>query len=179
MDDRNRYAPSRATLDTPGQGPDGTTPVAVWRDGPTLVMQPGAVLPDRCVKCNELAAPPTRTRKLYWHHWSIYLIILLNVVIYVIVAMIVRKRATVAPGLCARHKRRRALFIAAGWIAIAAGLVAMLASRGEPGWILAAIVFMLAAIVAAARHTWTRCRRFRAEASEYWQAHSCRRSRLA
>ena len=89
---------------TPGSG--------VWRNGAKLVMSRDAELPPRCVKCNV----PTHLRlkrKLSWHHPALYLIILVALLIYFIVAMVLRKSATVEIGLCDEHqaKRRRNVWI--------------------------------------------------------------------
>jgi hypothetical protein len=120
----NPYAPSRASIEgaavQPGRDGAGA---AVWRDGDELVTLPGASMPDRCVKCNEPANAPTRARKVFWHHPAIYLILFLNVIIYAIVAMVVRKKAIVNPGLCAEHKTRRQRAITFGWAGFLGGLV--------------------------------------------------------
>ncbi len=86
-------------------------------------MLPGATLPDRCVKCNAPADPPTKERKIYWHHPAVYLLFLLYAFIYIIVALIVRKKAIVAPGLCAEHKSRRRNALIAVWTAFLAGFI--------------------------------------------------------
>ena len=85
-----------------GLGGDG-----VWRDGSVLVMRREAELPDRCVKCNEPAEAPKLKRKLTWHHPALYLIIFVALLIYAIVAMVIRQTATVEIGLCERHRSRR------------------------------------------------------------------------
>jgi len=87
----------------------------VWRDKSTLVMSKDAQLPDRCVKCNEPTVERLK-RRLSWHHPAIYLIVLVALLIYLIVAMVTRKRATIEIGLCEEHqaKRRRNLMIAWG-----------------------------------------------------------------
>jgi hypothetical protein len=87
----------------------------VWRDRATLVMTKDAQLPDRCVKCNVPTTGRLR-RRLSWHHPAIYLIILVALLIYLIVAMVTRKSATVELGLCEEHlaKRRRNIMISWG-----------------------------------------------------------------
>ncbi len=96
--------PPPPTVGMPGSG--------VWRDKSVLVMSKDAQLPNRCIKCNE----PTNgrlKRKLTWHHPAIYILILIAWLVYLIVALIVRKRATVGVGLCEEHcaKRRKNLLI--------------------------------------------------------------------
>ncbi len=126
MDDRNPYAPSRASLksdDAPSRG--GQSGETVWRNQKLLVMVPDAALPPRCVKCNGPAEEPTKVRKIYWHHPLLYLLILINLIVYAVVAAIVRKRALVAPGLCAEHKKRRQIGLLIGWGGVVAGMMLM------------------------------------------------------
>jgi hypothetical protein len=113
----------------------GTTGTGVWRDKATLVMSKDARLPDRCVKCNE----PTHgrlKRKLTWHHPAIYILLLVAWLIYVIVAMVVRKKATVELGLCDEHlqQRRRNIFISSGLflLGMVFFVIAMAANDGTP-----------------------------------------------
>jgi hypothetical protein len=82
----------------------------VWRDGSKLVMSKGAELPPRCVKCNQ----PTSRRlkkKLTWHHPALYILIFVALLIYLIIAMILRKSATVQLGVCEEHLAKRRLNI--------------------------------------------------------------------
>ena len=111
---RNPYAPSTASL--AGSGADArAADTRVWRDEKVVIVARDAELPNRCVKCNEAAEEPTKTRKLYWHHTGVYLTFLISPIVYIIVALIVRKTAHLSPGLCARHKRRRSLGLLIGW----------------------------------------------------------------
>lgn len=107
----------------------------VWRDKGTLIMTKDARLPDRCIKCN--APTPTRLkRKLNWHHPAIYILIFVAILIYAIVATVVRKRATVEFGLCDEHVQKRRRNIAITWALVLLGLlcffVAIAASDGTP-----------------------------------------------
>ena len=114
----NPYAAPKAALeDRAGAG--------YWRDGKHAVVTPGGALPPRCIRCNEPAVQPMKTHKLSWHHGGWYLLILVNILIYVIVALIVRKRAQVTYGLCAQHHKRRRLFSAIGWIGFFLGCAAI------------------------------------------------------
>jgi len=93
----------------------------VWRDGSRLVMLKTAELPDKCVKSNEPAHGRQLKRKLHWHHPLIYVAVL-QLMIYVILAIIFTRRATIYIGLSERwfRKRRRAILI--GWVAALSGL---------------------------------------------------------
>ena len=89
----------------------------LWQEpGGVLVIEKGASLPDRCVKCNAPANGYRLRRKLTWHHPALALLVLVSALIYVIVAMVVRKSAEVDIGLCATHvaKRKTAILIAWG-----------------------------------------------------------------
>lgn len=84
----------------------------IWRNHSTLVMTKEALLPSRCIKCNA-PADELLKRKLTWHHPALYLLIFASLLIYAIVAMIVRKTATINVGLCEEHlsSRRRNILI--------------------------------------------------------------------
>lgn len=103
------------------------TDPGLWRRGNVLVMRKGSQLPARCVKSNQ---PTSRwlKRRLYWHHPAIYLTILLHILIYVILALILRKTATIYVGLSDEWfaKRHRAMFI--GWFLVLAGVGLFIAS---------------------------------------------------
>lgn len=80
----------------------------IWRSNALLVMTKQASLPDRCIKCNA----PTTThlrRKLQWHHPALYLLIVISILVYAVVAMVVRKTAVVRVGLCKEHFESRKL----------------------------------------------------------------------
>ena len=95
----------------------------IWRDKSTLVMTKDASLPDRCVKCNAPANGVRLKRRLAWHSPVLYLLILLAVLIYVILAGMLSKRATVYLGLCNEHFQRRRKQKAIGWLLLAIGVV--------------------------------------------------------
>lgn len=93
----------------------------VWRDGNQLVMRKDAELPARCVKTNE---PTDRwlRRQLYWHSPVLYLLIIFpGLLIYVIVALIVRKSADIRIGLSPQGFSRRRWGIATGWLSFLMG----------------------------------------------------------
>ena len=98
----NPYAIPEANLDRSRNYSGG-----VWRvDRDKLYVTRGAELPDRCVKCNA-PAKPAKSRTFYWHSPALYLLVLVSPLIYIIVAMLIRKKIDVAPRLCDDHDRRR------------------------------------------------------------------------
>jgi hypothetical protein len=125
----------------------------LWRKGNVLVMHKNARLPDRCVKSN---VPTQRRlkRSLYWHHPLIYLTILISILVYVILALVLRKTATIYIGLSDEWfgRRRRAILI--GWTLVLAGIVMFCVGVGGVdqsnsfGWLiaLAPLVFLFGAI---------------------------------
>lgn len=84
----------------------------IWRDRSILVMTKQALLPNRCIKCNEPTGERLK-RKLTWHHPAIYLTILASILVYAVIAMVLRKTATINVGFCEEHlaKRHRHLMI--------------------------------------------------------------------
>src|SRR5262249_31752161 len=106
---------------------EGASPLGgeLWRYRRQLVLRPGTVVPDRCVKCNSPANGSRLRRRLYWHPPLVYLLILVNLLLYVIVALVIRKRAVIDIGICAVHRQRRIIIIALSWSSILVG-VAML-----------------------------------------------------
>jgi hypothetical protein len=80
----------------------------VWRDGKLVVVRHNCALPARCVKCNApVASQSYKKRTFYYHHPLLVLLIFLWVLIYLIVALLVRKRATHQLGLCPAHHKLR------------------------------------------------------------------------
>ncbi|HKD55205.1 MAG TPA: hypothetical protein VKB72_13400 [Steroidobacteraceae bacterium] len=114
-----------------------------------LVLLPDASLPHRCVKCNEPATEPTKSRKVYWHSPWVYLLILFNVLIYAVVAVIVRKKAVIAPGLCSTHKTRRRTGIAIAWTLLLVGVALLFTGIGQrnPGASFGGMLLILGAAV--------------------------------
>lgn len=104
---------------------EGAAPVgmAVWRHGRQIVITRGTQLPDRCVKCNAPSDGIRLKRRLYWHPPALY-ILLISPLIYIIVASIISKRATLEIGLCALHRARRRWVLGVAWFAAFWGIYA-------------------------------------------------------
>jgi hypothetical protein len=111
---QNPFAPPSVAADLPppvAQSPDGVP----WREGAHAVCPLEAVWPARCVRCNKPVTTPLMKRTLYWHHPAVYLLLMTNVIIFAVVAAIVRKRGIVHLALCEEHRKRRALGLWVGW----------------------------------------------------------------
>ena len=87
----------------------------VWRDGKLLVFYKDAELPMRCVKTNE-PADRTLRRRLSWHEPVIYITLLGGILVYVILALVLRKTATVDVPLGPAARARRRRHIAIAWL---------------------------------------------------------------
>ena len=122
----------------------------VARRGKQLVMSHDAQLPDRCIKCNSSEGVTQLTRKLSWHSPAIYAVILLNILIYAIVATIVSKKATIRVGLCDRHRKRRQIGLALMWSSVLFLLLSIgfAIADASPWLILAGLVVLLAGLIA-------------------------------
>jgi hypothetical protein len=118
-----------------------------WADGVKVVTRDGCTFPARCLKCNVATTEAPLKRKLYWHPPLYYLLIFLHLIIYVIVAIIVRKRATVFMHLCPEHRQRRKYMIIATWTAIVAAIFLVAAGAVySTGWLAVAglVLFVVA-----------------------------------
>ena len=120
----------------------------VWRSKALLVMTKHAALPNRCIKCNAPTDDRLK-RKLQWHPPALYLLILISILVYAIVAMVVRKTATVHVGLCNEHRESRKLsMIITVFLVVVAALSAIAGVQFEtPGLVLAAVAFVLGAAI--------------------------------
>lgn len=87
----------------------------LWRSGKLLVMRKESVLPDRCVKCNKPTNGFRLKRNLTWHAPWLFVLIVAGVLIYLIVAMILSKKAGIQVGLCEDHRRIRRRDIIIAW----------------------------------------------------------------
>ena len=119
-DEFNPYAAPETSRSADRPLSDPNEGRGVWRDGDVLVMAKIARLPMRCVKCNEPATNRLR-RTLYWHHPAFF-VLLLSPLIYIIVALIVRKTLTFEVPLCDEHRARRSGAILFSWLLGLAGL---------------------------------------------------------
>jgi hypothetical protein len=148
--------------DNPYQPPQVADPIlkpqeldksGIWRQGSLLVMRKDAALPDRCIKSNVLTDRKLK-RSLNWHHPAIFLSILISICIYIILALILSKKATIYIGLSDEWfaKRGRAMMI--GWGSVLASIAmvivgaAMVDRNGAFGILIIAglVLFLFGAI---------------------------------
>jgi hypothetical protein len=97
-------------------------PQTVYRDGDKLEVPRGASLPPYCVKCGMPSAGDPIPKTFFWHHPMLFLLVLFNLLIYAIVAMIVRKRFDLAVPLCEAHKASRKTTTWVGLLLLVAGI---------------------------------------------------------
>ena len=123
MKEFNPYSAPKTKI---AHGPHAGDEEGIWCDDELLIMTKNAELPDRCLKCNLPADCWKIERKLRWHKPFWYLLVLLNLFLYVLVAMLVHKTAKLRIPLCERHRRRRRLRIVSAWRLVLAGVVTIL-----------------------------------------------------
>jgi len=99
--------PSGITLEDGYVLPPPPMSEGIWSDGKTLVMTKGACRPDRCLRCDAPANGYRLRRRLRWHHPALYILIFGAMLLYLILALVLSKHATVDFALCADHVRRR------------------------------------------------------------------------
>ncbi len=124
----------------------------IWRTGNIVHMDRDAELPPRCVRCN--APAQTRlARRMYWHSPWWALTIFAGLITYAIVALVVRKRADVAVGLCEQHAKRRRKLLLIAWSSAFAGLgsCAALTSTSAPTGMVLGLVGVIAALLIGQR----------------------------
>lgn len=105
----------------------------IYSSGNVLVMHRHATLPAVCFKSNQPADLPYLHRKLAWHHPAIALLILINLLIYIVVAIAVSKRATIELPLSRQWKSIRKRRIAISLSLVGVGAVLFLGSLGFSG----------------------------------------------
>ncbi|MCE9554877.1 MAG: hypothetical protein K8T91_16095 [Planctomycetes bacterium] len=131
-------------------------PVGIWKDRRLLVMHKHATLPDICVKSNTPCQGRRLKRNMYWHHPALFLTVLLGVLVYAILAVVIRKNAVVWVPLSEEWWARRRRAIAIGWgLALLGFVVAIggpiLAAQTKTDWlgfgVLAGIGLMLTGMI--------------------------------
>lgn len=141
--DINPYEPPNAVIHSAA-----TRDANIVIDGNYLkVPREGAVLARRCVRCNEPGAKEL-LRELHWHSpWLYIMAVFPGILIYALVAMIVRKKASVQVSLCERHVSLRRAGIAIGCAGPIAGIAAMVALPPDVGAVVLLIGLLLPPVI--------------------------------
>lgn len=101
----NPYSPPKADVEVVERN-------RCWsQSGSILLVGKDSDLPQRCVKCNGPVTLPVKQKTYYWHASGWYFLILLNILIYALVAFFVRKKVKISPGLCDMHKKRKSTLV--------------------------------------------------------------------
>ncbi|HUR36310.1 MAG TPA: hypothetical protein VM009_00735 [Terriglobales bacterium] len=128
------------------------SPAIAQRDGKKLYLPRFASLPPNCVKCGQPAEKPFR-KKFFWHPSWLYIMILFpGLLIYAIVALIVRKNMELDVPICEQHHGERKRFQIIGALlmigSIPGGMILNMAVGISEGgsWIVGVISFLAGAI---------------------------------
>lgn len=111
----------------------------IWRRKREIVLSKDTPFPDRCVCCNAPTNGFKLKRDLSWHPPAYYLLLLVCLWLYIIVAMIARKKATLHIGLCEAHRAARKQTILIASLSAVLGLVLVIAGGVMENGILALI----------------------------------------
>ncbi len=113
--------------------PHGPT---LFRLGDLLVIDKRVDLPPEICLMSNTKASGTLRRKLSWHHPAVFLALLVNILIYAILAIVLSKKATIHIGLSDEWIAKRRWRIAVSWMGILSSLGAMIAGMvmvSQPG----------------------------------------------
>jgi hypothetical protein len=91
-----------------------------------MVMQRGAILPNRCIKTNDTEELRFKRINLRWHHPAIYFTIFAGLLVYIIVALICTKKATIEVAVGKRVLTKRTIFLIVTWVCAFAGIFAFI-----------------------------------------------------
>lgn len=121
----------------------------LWREGKLLVTRSETPFPDRCVRCNEAAGGYRLRRRMSWHPPAYFLLVVISILIYAIVAICVRKKAVLHVGLCPRHRSQRQLGIILCCIGFFGGIgLIIYGVMASYGWVIfGGVLLLLAGII--------------------------------
>jgi hypothetical protein len=127
---------------------EGSAPAAaggelVWRSQRQFILRSETPMPDRCVRCNAPANGYRLKRQLYWHPPAYYLLILISILVYAIVAICIRKKARIHIALCETHRAVRKWTMISCWLAAVLGLGAIIVGAANENGLVAVIGILL------------------------------------
>ena len=120
----------------------------VWRRKREMVVALEATLPERCVKCNVETTGRRLKRQLFWHHPLLYIMIIFpGLLIYALVAICVRKKATLQVGICETHRSQRRWAIFTSWAGMFLAIAVMIGGAAALQSDMAAIALLLGIVL--------------------------------
>jgi len=99
----------------------------VWRQGNALVMHKMAHLPPICVKSGQPSTVWLK-RNLSWHHPLCYLGLIGGLIPFVVIALIMTKKASIQVGLTEEWAAKRRSWMAIAWGTALLGLLVLIGS---------------------------------------------------
>jgi hypothetical protein len=124
VETENPYAAPRHSAPKVAELPPGQT---AWRKGNMLVVDHEAELPARCVKCGFVTDDRPKKLTLVWYpSWTLIGLLFCGLP-FIILALILQKRATIHVHICERHRARRLYAIQFGWLGALTGIVMIVA----------------------------------------------------
>ena len=150
-------------------------PAAAYRLGDKLIIPKGAPLPNYCVKCGQPVTGEPFKKTFFWHNPWLFLLVLVNILVYAIVSMILRKRVDLVVPMCPEHLQRRKNLLIATWVLVLGFipggiLVGSLFSNSDTGagvGLLAGFLLLIAAFVTGIRAVILRPREITADSATF------------
>lgn len=150
MQEANPYAPPTV--------PFVPQPVAAMyrREGNLLVIRDGAVLPNRCILTNQPINERdwTKKRSLTWTPAWVWIFILFGLIIALILALCLQKKAQLTYNICRAKRNRQLRFGAFSLLATFGGIGLMISALSFEQWgnalVISGIVLLIGGLVMAA-----------------------------
>jgi hypothetical protein len=118
----------------------------LWRSGNVLIARKDAVFPDICIKTNQ----PTKDRyevKLSWFSGWFYLLLLIHLFLFLIVALIVRKSAVVQFGMSEEAQAARRRGILNGITVLMLGFACFFMAVAHPAFIFSGLILFFGGLL--------------------------------
>jgi len=93
-----------------------------WSQGDVLVVRKGARLPHACVKCGLPGDGKPVRKTYYWHEPWVWVTILAGLLVYVIIALIIRQSGQIEFALCSQHRAKRRNGVIIGLLGLFGGI---------------------------------------------------------